>query len=98
MATLKREAIDAVAALPMALNPLALSLNENPFPPLPSVRAAMVAAVDSANRDAKFLPERIRAMIAARIGVCDEQVVIGVGATGVIMQVLGAMTSPGDTM
>jgi histidinol-phosphate aminotransferase len=98
MATLKREAIDAVAALPMALNPLALSLNENPFPPLPAVRAAMVAAVDAANRYPEFLPERMRSMIAAHIGVCDEQVVIGVGATGVIMQVLGAMTSPGDTM
>ena len=31
---------DAVSALPDAVNPLALSLNENPFPPLPAVRAA----------------------------------------------------------
>ena len=27
---------DAVSALPCAVNPLALSLNENPFPPLPT--------------------------------------------------------------
>ena len=35
-------------------------------------------------------------MIAGRVGVRDEQVVIGAGATGVIMQVLHAVTSPGD--
>ena len=27
---------EAVSALPSAVNPLALSLNENPFPPLPA--------------------------------------------------------------
>jgi histidinol-phosphate aminotransferase len=31
MGTLKRELTDAVGALPDAVNPLALSLNENPF-------------------------------------------------------------------
>jgi histidinol-phosphate aminotransferase len=96
MATLNREVTDAVDALPSALNPLALSLNENPFPPLPSVRTALVSAIDAANRYPEFLPERLRSMIAGHIGVRDEQVVIGVGATGVIMQVLGAVTSPGD--
>jgi histidinol-phosphate aminotransferase len=89
---------DAVDALPDAVNPLALSLNENPFPPLPSVRSALMASIDAANRYPEFLPERMRALIAARVGVGDEQVVIGAGATGVVMQVLHAVTSPGDTM
>jgi histidinol-phosphate aminotransferase len=88
----------AVGALPIAVNPLALSLNENPFPPLPSVRTALVSAIDTANRYPEYLPERLRSLIAGHVGVRDEQVVIGVGATGVIMQVLGAMTSPGDKM
>ena len=44
----------------------------------------------------EFLPERLRSLIAGRIGVRDEQVVIGVGATGVILQVLHAVTEPGD--
>ena len=79
-----------------AVNPLALSLNENPFPPLPSVRSALVASLDAANRYPEFLPERLRALIAGRVGVRDEQVVIGAGATGVVMQVLHAVTSPGD--
>lgn len=96
MATLKRELTDAVGALPSALNPLALSLNENPFPPLPAVRSALIESIDAANRYPEFLPERLRALIAGRVGVRDEQVVIGAGATGVILQVLHAVTSPGE--
>jgi histidinol-phosphate aminotransferase len=88
----------AVDALPEALNPLALSLNENPFPPLPSVCSALTASINAANRYPEFLPERMRALIAGRVGVRDDQVVIGAGATGVVLQVLHAVTSPGDTM
>ena len=98
MATLKRELADAVSALPSALNPLALSLNENPFPPLPAVRSALIESIDAANRYPEYLPERLRSLIAGRVGVHDEQVVIGAGATGVILQVLLAVTSPGDKM
>jgi histidinol-phosphate aminotransferase len=89
---------DAVDSLPVAVNPLALSLNENPFPPLPSVRSALAASIDAANRYPEFLPERMRSLIAGRVGVHADQVVIGAGATGVVMQVLHAVTSPGDTM
>src|ERR1700722_17972395 len=98
MATLKRELTDAVTALPSAVNPVALSLNENPFPPLPGVRSALIEAIDSAHRYPEFLPERLRSSIAAHVGVADEQVVIGAGATGVILQVLQAVTSPGEKM
>jgi histidinol-phosphate aminotransferase len=75
-----------------------LSLNENPFPPLPSVCSALTASINAANRYPEFLPERMRALIAGRVGVRDDQVVIGAGATGVVLQVLHAVTSPGDTM
>ena len=98
MATLKREMTEAVGALPSAVNPLALSLNENPFPPLPAVRSALIESIDAANRYPEFLPERLRSLIAGHVGVRDEQVVIGVGATGAIMQILRAVTSPGDRM
>jgi histidinol-phosphate aminotransferase len=89
---------EVVAALPSAVNPFALSLNENPFPPLPGVRSALSESVEVANRYPEFLPERLRALIAGRIGVHHEQVIIGSGATGVIMQVLSAVTSPGDRL
>ena len=98
MATLKPELTEAVGALPSALNPLALSLNENPFPPLPAVRSALIESIDSANRYPEYLPEQLRSLIAGRVGVRDGQVVIGVGATGVILQVLQAVTSPGEKM
>src|SRR6476620_2666130 len=77
-------------------NPLALSLNENPFSPLPAVHAAIVAAVGTANRYPEFLPERLRGVIGRHLGVNDEQIVIGAGATGVVMQALHALTDPGD--
>src|SRR5690348_16669736 len=96
MTTLGRELTEAVGSLPSALNPVALSLNENPFPPLPAVRAALIGSIDAANRYPEFLPERLRSLIAGRVGVRYEQVVIGAGATGVILQVLLAVTSPGD--
>lgn len=86
------------ADLPTAIDPFALSLNENPFPPLPAVRAALVRSIDAANRYPEMLPERLRRLIACHIGVRPEQVVLGAGATGVILQVLRALTSPGDTV
>lgn len=85
-----------LGVLPDAIDPLALSLNENPFPPLPAVRSALIRAIDSANRYPEFLPEKMRRLVANRIGVRDEQVVLGAGATGVVMQVLHALTRPGD--
>lgn len=83
-------------AVPRSDNPLALSLNENPFAPLPAVRTAIVEATAVANRYPEFFPERLRRLIATRIGLPDEQVIVAAGATGVIMQVLHTVTSPGD--
>lgn len=81
-----------------AIDPLALSLNENPFPPLPMVRSALIGSIDAANRYPEFLPEGLRCLIAGHIGVNADHVVLGAGATGVVMQVLRAMSDPGDTI
>jgi histidinol-phosphate aminotransferase len=83
-------------ALPEAVDPSALAHNENPFSPLPGVRAALTRSVNAANRYPEFLPEALRAVIAARLRVGGEQIVVGAGATGVIMQVLHTVTEPGD--
>jgi histidinol-phosphate aminotransferase len=85
-------------ALPSAADPFALSLNENPFPPLPAVRSALIRSSDAANRYPEFLPERLRSLIACHIDVAAEQVVLGAGATGVVMQALQALTAPGDVI
>ena len=43
-------------AFPNAIDPLALSLNENPFPPLPAVRSALIRSIYAANRYPEFCP------------------------------------------
>ena len=85
-------------ALPNAVDPFALSLNENPFPPLPAVRSALIRSIDAANRYPEFLPERLRSVIADHVGVRADEVVLGAGATGVVMQALHALTVPGDVI
>jgi len=85
-------------AFPDAVDPHALSLNENPFPPLPAVRSVLIRSIDAANRYPEFLPERLRGLIAGRIGVPADQVVLGAGATGVVLQSLQALTVPGDVI
>jgi histidinol-phosphate aminotransferase len=87
---------EVLATLPQAVDPFALSLNESPFPPLPAVRSALIHSIDAANRYPEFLPEQLRRLIADRVGVGEEQVVLGSGASGVAMQVLHAVTRPGD--
>jgi histidinol-phosphate aminotransferase len=87
---------EILATLPPAVDPLALSLNESPFPPLPSVRSALVRCIDAVNRYPEFLPEQLRRLIADHVGVGEEQVVLGSGASGVAMQILHAVTQPGD--
>lgn len=84
--------------LPTAFDPLALSLNENPFPPLPAVRSALLRSIDAVNRYPDFMPERLRRLIGAHVGVPEKQVMLGAGATGVVMELLRALTDPGDTI
>ncbi len=86
---------EILAALPQAVDPLALSLNESPFAPLPGVRSALIHCLDTANRYPEFLPEQLRRLIADRVGVREDQVVLGTGVSGVVMQVLHAVTRPG---
>src|ERR1700761_606039 len=89
---------DDTLPFPNAIDPLALSLNENPFPPLPAVRSALIRSIYAANRYPEFLPERLRGLIADHIGLPPDQVVLGAGATGVVLQALQALTTPGDAM
>src|SRR5258708_12958081 len=87
---------EILSSLPQAVDPLALSLNESPFPPLPAVRSALAHSLDVANRYPEFLPGQLRRMIADRVGVDEDQVVLGMGASGVAVQLLHAVTRPGD--
>ncbi|MQY30218.1 pyridoxal phosphate-dependent aminotransferase [Nocardia aurantia] len=68
-----------------------LALNENPYGPLPSVHRALAEALASMNRYPEFLPHRLPQLIAGRIGCPPEQIVVGAGATGVILHILQAV-------
>lgn len=72
-----------------------LSLSENPFPPLPSVLAALDDCMVQANRYPEFLPRRLPRVIAEHIGVRADQVVVGSGATGVAMQIMQTLPAAG---
>lgn len=72
-----------------------LNLSENPFPPLPSVLRAVNTTLTQANRYPEFLPRRLPAVIAQHVGVRADQVVVGSGATGVAMQILQSLATPG---
>src|ERR1700749_2335631 len=84
--------------MPTATDPFALSLNENPFPPLPAVRSALIRSIYAANRYPEFLPERLRRLIAGHSGLRDEQVGQVDGGTGVVWQALQALSAPGDAV
>ncbi|QIS23343.1 aminotransferase class I/II-fold pyridoxal phosphate-dependent enzyme [Nocardia terpenica] len=75
-----------------------LTLSENPFPPLPSVLEALRDTLTRANRYPEFLPRRLPRLIAGHLGVRPEQVVVGAGATGVVLQIMQAVTEPGERM
>jgi histidinol-phosphate aminotransferase len=62
------------------------------------VRLALIRSVYVANRYPEFLPERLRGLIAGYVGVPADRVVLGAGATGVVLQALQALTVPGDTI
>jgi histidinol-phosphate aminotransferase len=73
-----------------------LSLSENPFPPLPSVVRAVHEVLGEANRYPEFLPRRLPKLIADKVGVHSDQIVVGAGATGVVMQIIQTLTTRGD--
>ncbi|MFC9996518.1 aminotransferase class I/II-fold pyridoxal phosphate-dependent enzyme [Nocardia sp. NPDC127526] len=73
-----------------------LSLSENPFPPLPSVRDAVEDCMLRANRYPEFLPRQLPGLIAGHLGVRADQVVVGSGATGVAMQIMQTLPAPGS--
>ncbi|MFI7602264.1 histidinol-phosphate transaminase [Actinoplanes sp. NPDC049681] len=74
----------------------ALALNESPYPPLPSVQAAMARAVAQANRYPDLFPDRLAAHIADRWSVAPRCVAVGSGSVGVALQLLRAVVRPGD--
>jgi histidinol-phosphate aminotransferase len=72
-----------------------LSSNENPFPPLPSVVAAIADAAMDVNRYPDMYATELTAAVAASLGVKPEAVVAGNGSVAVLAHVLAAVCDAG---
>ncbi len=73
-----------------------LSSNENPYPPLPAVMAAIADASVDVNRYPDMYATELVSTIASRLGVADECVVAGCGSVAVLEHVLAAVCEAGD--
>ncbi|MEV5648157.1 aminotransferase class I/II-fold pyridoxal phosphate-dependent enzyme [Nocardia sp. NPDC052254] len=89
---------EPVGTQPLPCDVFDLTLSENPFPPLPSVLESVNASLRRANRYPEFLPHRLPAVIAAHLGVDTDRVVVGAGATGVVLQIMQTVSGPGRQM
>lgn len=73
-----------------------LSSNENPYPPLPSVLAAVTEAIPSINLYPEMAAEDLTRDIAGRWAVSPDNIALGAGSVEVASQIIHAVTNPGD--
>lgn len=73
-----------------------LSSNENPYDPLPSVKAAVAAQLDTINRYPEMAAMELRERLARRFDVDPNCLVFGAGSVEVAGQIIHAVTGPGD--
>jgi histidinol-phosphate aminotransferase len=73
-----------------------LSSNENPYPPLPGVLAAVVRAGATMNRYPDMGSTELRSALADRFGVTVDRVAVGTGSVAILYHLLQAFCDPGD--
>ena len=73
-----------------------LSSNENPYPPLPSVLAAVTAACAEMNRYPDLSNQRLAAAMGPKLGVDADRLAFATGSVGVLYHLLSAICEPGD--
>ena len=74
----------------------ALASNENPYPPLPSVAAAVAQAAQHVNRYPEMTSATLGHALAAHLEVPAADVVLGPGSVGVLQALTIAMARSGD--
>jgi len=79
---------------PAAADAFKLSSNENPFEPLPAVRAAL--AETTVNRYPDATAHELRVALAAKFGVTPDEVQVGSGSVAILAQLITAAASVGD--
>jgi histidinol-phosphate aminotransferase len=86
-------------AKPIAVDgavPHKLSSNENPYPPLSSVSAAVAAAAQEFNRYPDLSCARLVETLAKYWKVSENNLAFGAGSVEVAAQLIQAVTNPGD--
>lgn len=73
-----------------------LASNETPWPPVPSVLAAMDEAARGVNRYADHRASGVRAALAGSLGIDPEMVTVGCGSVGLLQQLCLTYVDPGD--
>ena len=73
-----------------------LASNENPYDPLPAVRAALAEAAGAVNRYPDHRATAVREALADRLGLPPAHVAVGCGSVGLLQQLLLAYADPGD--
>ena len=79
------------ARVPVGAAAFKLSSNENPFPPLPSVMAAIADAGVDVNRYPDMYASELVEAVAAHLGVESDEVVMGGGSVAVLGQLLPSL-------
>src|SRR5215213_2108274 len=73
-----------------------LSSNENPYPPLPGVIAAVQSGVEAMNRYPDMGASMLYAALAEKFGVPVGHLSVATGSVGLIYQLVQAFCDPGD--
>lgn len=84
------------ARVPVGAAAYKLSSNENPYPPLPSVVAAIADGAVDVNRYPDMYATELTDAVAAHLGVQPDQVVAGCGSVAVLGHILAAFCDAGD--
>lgn len=85
-----------VPQVPLGMVGYKLSSNENPFPPLPSVRAAMAEASSAAHRYPDPASTELIKALARHHEVEPDNLVLGTGSVALCYQAAQAAAGPGD--
>src|SRR6187455_1901465 len=73
-----------------------LASNENPFDPLPAVRATIADATAAITRYPDHRATALREALADRLGLTPSHVSVGCGSVGLLQQLLLSFADPGD--
>ena len=82
---------------PAGADAFKLSSNENPYPPLPGVLEAVMAA-GAFNRYPDASALALREVLAARHGVTSDEIHVGSGSVALLSQFIAAAAGPGTTV